>query len=154
MQSSFLKSLVTIMARTDINDLIGILKALKTICEQSDRCTQCFLYDQVENETACLLVKTKDDSLAVNIVAALERLEYIKKEGCIMPECPYCPACDYGHVIYPEDTMPEYTECEWHCLFRPERNDDETDTMSDSLAGIAGIDQDAGTQRGTAEKDN
>lgn len=144
------------MGRTDINDLIGILKTLKTICDQSEKCTQCFLYDQAEDETACLLVKAKDDSLAGNIDAALERLEYMKKESCIMPECPYCPACEYGLIVYPEDMMPgeEDVSTEWRCLFEPERNDNETDTMSDSLASIAGTDQDAGTQRGTAEKDN
>ncbi len=37
---------------------------------------------------------------------------------------------------------------------KPERNDDETDSMSDSLAYIPGTDQDAGTQHRNAEKDN
>lgn len=39
-------------------------------------------------------------------------------EGCIMPECPYCPACRYGLIIYDEDydgyEEPEF--CEWLCL--------------------------------------
>ncbi len=107
------------MSRTDINDLAGILKALKTVCEESTRCTECFLYDPAENETACMLVKAKDDSLAGNINAALERLEYIKGQSCIMPECPYCPSCVYGLVIYPEEAhvFPE-EDCstEWRCL--------------------------------------
>lgn len=144
------------MSRTDINDLIGILEALKAVCEQGERCTKCFLYDPKEAETSCMLVKAKEDSLSGNISAALERLAYLKEESCIMPECPYCPACEYGLIIYPEDTMPgeEDVVTEWRCLFEPERNDDETDSMSDSLACIPGTDQDTGTQHRSAEKDN
>lgn len=133
------------MGRTDINDLIGILNALKAVCEQSESCTQCFLYDQEETETACLLVKARDDSLAGNIDAALERLEYLKKKSCIMPECPYCPSCEYGHVSYPEDVMPGETNTEWNCLFEPERTGNETDTMSDSLAGSQCTDPNSGS---------
>lgn len=120
MQSFCLRSLVIVMSRTNINDLAGILNALKTVCEESIRCIECFLYDPAENETACMLVKAKDDSLAGNINAALERLEYIKEQSCIMPECPYCPSCVYGLVIYPEEAyaFPE-EDCstEWRCLF-------------------------------------
>lgn len=71
-----------------------------------------------------------------------------------MPECPYCPACKYGLIIYSEDTMPgeEDVATEWCCLFKSERNDDETDTMSDSLACIPGTDQDDGFSHQSAEK--
>lgn len=107
------------MSRININDLVRILNALKTVCEESQRCTECFLYDPAEDETACLLVKAKDDSLAGNINAALERLEYIKGQSCIMPECPYCPLCVYGLVIYPEEAYEfpdEDCSTEWCCL--------------------------------------
>lgn len=40
-------------------------------------------------------------------------------ERCIMPEMPYCPMCEYGHVVYPDyfdpdDDVPVFTE--WICL--------------------------------------
>lgn len=39
---------------------------------------------------------------------------------CIMPEMPYCPACQFGRIIYPDDceTMREALEsdCTWECL--------------------------------------
>lgn len=41
-------------------------------------------------------------------------------DKCIMPECPYCPACTYGRVEYLdwvetyEDT--QGCECKWICL--------------------------------------
>lgn len=34
---------------------------------------------------------------------------------CIMPEMPYCPACKFGHVFYPDDAESIYDECEWVC---------------------------------------
>lgn len=36
------------------------------------------------------------------------------KENCIMPECPYCPACKYGFIEYPDEEDP--TRTIWHCL--------------------------------------
>ena len=39
---------------------------------------------------------------------------------CIMPEQPYCPACEFGRITYHddvetyEDTLG--TECNWECL--------------------------------------
>lgn len=38
---------------------------------------------------------------------------------CVMPEMPYCPACDFGHIVYPADTESIWDtyggECEWVC---------------------------------------
>lgn len=51
----------------------------------------------------------------------------IKEHGinndCIMPECPYCPACKYGLIIYPDeayDFPDEDIQTEWRCLYDPE----------------------------------
>lgn len=44
---------------------------------------------------------------------------------CIMPEMPYCPACEFGRVSYPEwvetyeDT--QGAECNWECLCTEDR---------------------------------
>ncbi len=66
-----------------------------------------------------VMSRTNINDLAGNINTALERLEYIKEQSCIMPECPYCPSCVYGFVIYPEEAyeFPE-EDCstEWRCL--------------------------------------
>lgn len=41
-------------------------------------------------------------------------------DRCIMPEMPYCPACRYGYIVYPEwvETAQdlEGCSCEWVCL--------------------------------------
>lgn len=41
-------------------------------------------------------------------------------DNCIMPEMPYCPACRYGYIVYPEwvETAQdlEGCSCEWVCL--------------------------------------
>lgn len=42
-------------------------------------------------------------------------------KNCITPEMPYCPACEYGRVVYPE-WVETYEEtkgcaCEWVCMF-------------------------------------
>lgn len=40
-------------------------------------------------------------------------------EGCIMLECPYCPACRYGLIVYNDEDYDGYEEpefCEWRCL--------------------------------------
>lgn len=41
-------------------------------------------------------------------------------DRCIMPEMPYCPACCYGHIVYPESVETaqdlEGCSCEWVCL--------------------------------------
>lgn len=42
-----------------------------------------------------------------------------KVEKCIMPEQPYCPACEYGYIVYPEDADSIYGDCEWYCLYEP-----------------------------------
>lgn len=36
---------------------------------------------------------------------------------CIMPEMPYCPACDYGYIISDEN---DDTCCKWCCLLTEE----------------------------------
>lgn len=40
---------------------------------------------------------------------------------CIWPDCPYCPACPYGQVVYPEwvetyDDIP-YAGLDWICNY-------------------------------------
>lgn len=43
---------------------------------------------------------------------------------CIMPEMPYCPACEHGHIEYPdwvetyEDT--QGCSCKWICMLTGE----------------------------------
>ena len=34
---------------------------------------------------------------------------------CIMPESPYCPACQYGYIVPIGDSD---TDVEWHCLLK------------------------------------
>lgn len=53
---------------------------------------------------------------------------------CIMPEMPYCPACEYGMIIYPEDADNIYdVDPEWVCLLKniskKESNDNEVSNM-------------------------
>lgn len=103
-----------------LSEVICSLELLKRLCKIHESCSSCWLYDPEEKETACFLVKSKEDSLAGNIEAAQI---YISHEySCIMPECPYCPDCDYGVISYPEDTMPGETgiNTEWHCMYDPE----------------------------------
>lgn len=38
------------------------------------------------------------------------------KRPCIMPECPYCPACKYGLVDW-HNNDPAFPE--WICLYDP-----------------------------------
>lgn len=33
---------------------------------------------------------------------------------CIMPEMPYCPACEFGYIASSEDV--DDTMCNWICL--------------------------------------
>lgn len=33
------------------------------------------------------------------------------EERCIMPEMPYCPACEYGYIEYLNET-----DTIWHCM--------------------------------------
>lgn len=42
-------------------------------------------------------------------------------ETCIMPEFPYCPACRYGLIDWPNDD-PAFPE--WICLFDPAEGED------------------------------
>lgn len=37
---------------------------------------------------------------------------------CIMPECPYCPACKYGYIYQSEDWEDDRTE--WNCTLTEE----------------------------------
>lgn len=44
---------------------------------------------------------------------------------CIMPEMPYCPACEYGYIEYLNET-----DTVWHCMvddFRKRTNDKRND---------------------------
>ena len=34
---------------------------------------------------------------------------------CIMPEAPYCPACEYGYIVPVEGSD---TDVEWRCLLK------------------------------------
>lgn len=75
-----------------------------------------FTYDELDKEMNELYDEAAYYMKEVSI------FEVLKK--CIMPECPYCPACKYGRVIYPEwvetyeDT--EGCECEWICTLTGE----------------------------------
>lgn len=38
---------------------------------------------------------------------------------CIMPECPYCPTCEYGYVAYKDEDYDGYeppTDSKWICM--------------------------------------
>lgn len=39
-------------------------------------------------------------------------------DRCVMPEMPYCPCCEHGIVVYPEDATSEDVDCEWVCLLQ------------------------------------
>lgn len=118
------------------------LELLKRLCGMNETCSTCWLYDPAEKETACFLVKTEPGSLAENIEAAQIYISH--EHNCIMPECPYCPDCEYGFVTYPEDTMPGETgiNTEWHCTYDPEVTESETADDEAGLADTAGTDQD------------
>lgn len=45
----------------------------------------------------------------------LEKLEDREDTRCIMPEMPYCPACQYGHIVPDLDDDTCYT---WYCLLK------------------------------------
>lgn len=126
----------------NLSEVIQSLELLKNLCNMHESCRTCWLYDPKEKETACLLVKAKEDSLAENIEIAQRFIEMSK--NCIMPDCPYCPDCKYGTVIYPEDTMPGETgvDTEWICYFDPEVKENETAAMQDGLAAAGCADQD------------
>ena len=32
---------------------------------------------------------------------------------CIMPDMPYCPVCEFGHIWQQEDS--DVTDCNWEC---------------------------------------
>lgn len=46
-------------------------------------------------------------------------------KSCIMPECPYCPACRYGFINYP-NFDPAFPE--WVCLYDPARDREKLNT--------------------------
>lgn len=57
----------------------------------------------------------------VSSAAGLFRKEVpFMSDRCIMPEMPYCPACRYGYIVYPEWVEMaqdlEGCSCEWVCL--------------------------------------
>ena len=102
-----------------MSQVIQSLELLKNLCSIHESCTACWLYDPEEKETACFLIKAKEDSLAGNIEAAQR---YIRNEiGCIMPECPDCTFCEYGHIRYSGDTIPgeKGLMSKWKCIYDP-----------------------------------
>lgn len=103
-----------------LSEVINSLELLKNLCSINQSCSTSWLYDPEEKETACLLVKAKEVSLAGNIEAALENIA--QEHSCVMPECPYCPTCEHGFVSYPDYmiTGEEEFVSEWHCLYDPE----------------------------------
>lgn len=42
----------------------------------------------------------------------------MNNKKCIMPEQPYCPICEHGLVVYPEDAASTDGDCEWVCLLK------------------------------------
>lgn len=102
-----------------LSEVIQSLELLRDLCSIHESCTTCWLYDQEEKETACFLLKVKEDSLAGNIEAALENIA--QEHSCMMPECPYCPTCGYGHIDHQEDAMlgEEGLLSQWHCMYDP-----------------------------------
>lgn len=125
-----------------LSEIREALELLKNLCRINKSCSTCWLYDPEEKETACFLEKTKENSLAGNIEAA--QINISNEHSCIMPECPYCPSCDYGLIIYPEDAMPgdEDIRTEWRCLYDPEVKENEAAAVPDSMADYPGADQD------------
>lgn len=102
-----------------LSEVIESLELLKRLCKIHKSCSTCWLYDPEEKETACLLVKAKEVSLAGNIEAALENIA--QEHSCVMLECPYCPTCEHGFVSYPDYmiTGEEGFLSDWHCLYDP-----------------------------------
>lgn len=45
-------------------------------------------------------------------------------DKCIMPECPYCPACEYGYIYRSFDWEDDREE--WYCLYVEEDEKNET----------------------------
>lgn len=43
----------------------------------------------------------------------LQKSEDREDTRCIMPEMPYCPCCQYGHIVL---NLYDDTRCEWRCL--------------------------------------
>lgn len=125
-----------------LSEVIESLDLLKKLCGMHETCSSCWLYDPAEKETQCFLVKTEPGSLADNIEAA--QIYIAHEHNCIMPECPYCPTCVYGHISYPEDTMPGETgiETEWYCMYDPEVKENEDVADPDSVAAAGCADQD------------
>lgn len=60
--------------RVNLGELTEVLGYLKLVCNTSEICSECLLYDREEEETACLLCKAEGNSLADNIVAAYDRI--------------------------------------------------------------------------------
>ena len=56
-------------------------------------------------------------------------MQKLNPDECITPDYPYCPFCEYGLVIYPEDGYGYYDDCEmvdWICLYNPSANNDKS----------------------------
>lgn len=56
-----------------------------------------------------------------------KELRKMSDNNCIMPEMPYCPACEYGHIVYKDedyDGIEPPTECEWVCTLKKEADTD------------------------------
>lgn len=54
-------------------------------------------------------------------------MKKLNPDECITPDYPYCPWCEYGLVIYPEDGY--YDDCEmvdWVCLYNPSADNDKS----------------------------
>lgn len=60
--------------RVNLGELTEVLGYLELVCNTSEVCSECLLYDREEEETACLLCKAQKNSLADNIVAAYTKI--------------------------------------------------------------------------------
>lgn len=39
----------------------------------------------------------------------VDSVEFAQQNGlCVMPECPYCPACRYAFLEYPDDPFDDF----------------------------------------------
>lgn len=63
----------------------------------------------VAHSTSILFLSTGRDRKKVNPV--------LNNDNCIMPEMPYCPACEYGCIVPDEESDNTFTE--WVCLYSP-----------------------------------
>lgn len=54
--------------------LMESFEILQAVCKMNESCTECWLYDPEEKETACLICKAEGNSLADNIRAARDAI--------------------------------------------------------------------------------